>query len=650
MRLVLTSLIAIPVMLDAQVPPTPGPQDIPQAVSGDPGLAGSERPDISRYLNVRTVSATTLSPDGARMSYLTGITGQPQLWASDTRTGRASQLTFLESSVTFQEWSPTGEWIAYGTDRGGNEREGFYLITPDGLRETELLPPSDAFRQWGGWSPNGRRVAFASTERNGEDFDIYVMDVASDGTHGQPRRVLEGRGGLYVVSWRPDGGALVLSQARGEADNDVALLDIATGRLDTLFKPVDAASYNGFEWAPDGSGFYVATNQDRDLAGLAFRDARTRKLRWVDTATSEVEGVAISHDGRWLAWTRNENGYSSLHVRDLTTGRAVPQQAGSLPRGIYSVRFAAREPLLGVQVSGPQVPGDAWMLDPRTGKATRVSESATGGLDASRFVVPEAHSFRSWDGETIHGLLYIPRGLPPGARPPVVLGVHGGPTSQARPGYSAAFQYLLSRGIAVFDLNFRGSTGYGKRFTRLDNGRLRPNAVKDMPAALDWLATTGRVDASRAAVMGGSYGGYMTFAALTQHPDRFRSGVGFVGVSNWVTALEGASPQLKASDRIEYGNIDDPRDREFFTEISPITHVKNVRAPLMVLHGANDPRDPVTEADQLVAAIRAQRGEVEYLRFPDEGHGIRKLSNRITAYRRIATFLERTLQVTRTTP
>jgi len=195
----------------------------------------------------------------------------------------------------------------------------------------------------------------------------------------------------------------------------------------------------------------------------------------------------------------------------------------------------------------------------------------------------------------------------------------------------------------VLDLNFRGSTGYGKRFTRLDDRRLRPNAVKDLAGALDWLATTGKVDVARAGVMGGSYGGYLTFAALAQLPDRFRAGVGLVGVSNWVTALEGASPQLKASDRIEYGDIDDPEDRKFFVELSPITHVRRVRAPLMVLHGANDPRDPVSEADQLVAAIRAQGGQVEYLRFPDEGHGIRKLTNRVTAYRRIAGFLERTL-------
>ena len=229
-------------------------------------------------------------------------------------------------------------------------------------------------------------------------------------------------------------------------------------------------------------------------------------------------------------------------------------------------------------------------------------------------------------------------------RPPVVLSVHGGPTAQARPDFNSVHQYLLARGYAIFDLNFRGSTGFGKRFARLDNGRLRPNAVKDMGAAIDWLARSRHpVDASRAAVMGGSYGGYMTLAALTQLADKFGAGVNFVGVSNWVTALEGASPQLKASDRIEYGNIDDAADREFFRQLSPLTHVANIRSPLMVLHGANDPRDPVTEADQIVRAIRERGGDVEYLRFPDEGHGIRKLSNRIIAYRRVVRFLERTL-------
>ncbi len=649
--------MALPASLPAQQLPTPAPRDIPTPVPGDVGLAGSARPDIARFLNVRSVSTATLAPDGTRLSYLTTTTGQPQLWVVDAGGGAPTQLTFLESSVTFQSWSPSGDWIIYGTDRGGNEREGFYLITPDGLREHELLAPSEAFRVFGGWSRDGRRIAFASTERNGIDFDIYVLDVAGIRTRprstadARPRRVHLGSGGLYVASWRPDGNALLLTQARGEADNDVYHLDLATGRLDTLLAPADGASYSGFAWTPDSRGFYVATNQDRDLAALAHYDLASRALRWIETPDVEVEDVALSDAGRWLAWTLNENGYSGLRLRDLSGGGTIETPQG-LPRGVYGIRFAPAADRLGVRVAGPQLAGDVWTitLDRPGTPIARATTSATGGLDPAGFIVPEPVSFPSWDGETIHGLLYLPTNAPRGAAPPVLLGVHGGPTSQARPTYNPAFQYLLTSGIAVLDLNFRGSTGYGKRFTRLDNQRLRPNAVKDMAGALDWLATTGRVDTSRAAVMGGSYGGYMTFAALAQLPDRFKAGVGFVGVSNWITALEGASPQLKASDRIEYGDIDDPEDRRFFAELSPITHVRNVHAPLMVLHGANDPRDPVAEADQLVAAIRARGGDVEYLRFPDEGHGIRRLSNRIIAYRRIAAFLERTLTPATATP
>jgi dipeptidyl aminopeptidase/acylaminoacyl peptidase len=226
------------------------------------------------------------------------------------------------------------------------------------------------------------------------------------------------------------------------------------------------------------------------------------------------------------------------------------------------------------------------------------------------------------------------------------MSVHGGPTAQATPRFNQTHQYLLSRGIAILDVNYRGSTGYGKSFARLNDGRLRENEFTDLRDAVIWLRGQEGIDGTRVAIMGGSYGGYLTMAALTRLPDLFASGVALVGVANWVTALEGASPQLKASDRIEYGNVEDAADREFFRDISPLTHVANVRAPAMVIHGANDPRDPVTESDQFVRAIRERGGTVEYLRFPDEGHGIRKLSNRIIAYRRIASFLERTLGVT----
>ncbi|HEV2765322.1 MAG TPA: S9 family peptidase [Pyrinomonadaceae bacterium] len=698
-------LFAAPVSRAQNSKQTSAPEDTPTAVAGDIGLAGAPCPDIARYLNVRSASAPSLAPDGSRVAFRTRVTGTPQIWVADVRTaGAPRQITFGES-VTFHEWSPDGRWIAYGVDRGGNEREGFYLISPEGEREIELLAPSESFRVWGGFSHDASQIAFAATEPGSDDFSIYTVNLKA--ASPRPVRAYAGQGGIFVGAWRPDGSGLILTRTRGEDANDVLYLDLRTGKAETLFQPDVAANYDSFEWTADGRGFYMSTDQDRDFSGLAYFDFVRRQLTWVETPSRDVEQVALSPDGRFLAWTENAEGFSEIRLRDLrtkrtasltpTVARRLNARATEAPvRGVVNaLEWAARAPVLAIQLSAPGVPGDVWAFDATrarvaeiifnsgpnsvrgsfvsnsgaarrgrgsrvvgnvipggnvlaaraaSGALVRVTESSLAGLDPARFVAPAAVSFPSHDGVNIHGLLYTPPGASAAKRAPVVLSVHGGPTAQARPDFDEVLQYLLARGYAVLDLNFRGSTGYGKRFARLDNGRLRPNAVRDMAAAVEWLARSNHpVDASRTAVMGGSYGGYMTLAALTQLPDKFRAGVNFVGVSNWVTALEGASPQLKASDRIEYGNIDDPADREFFKQLSPLTHVANIRAPLMVLHGANDPRDPVAEADQIVRAVRGRGGEVEYLRFPDEGHGIRKLSNRVIAYRRVARFLERHL-------
>jgi dipeptidyl aminopeptidase/acylaminoacyl peptidase len=618
------------------IPPTPGPQDVPAPVPGDVTLAGDPRPDITRFLNVRTAFAPSLSPDGTQVAFVTQISGEPQLWTVNAGSGWPRQLTFGEP-ITFHRWSPAGDWILYGQDRGGDEREGYYLVAPDGLREQELLPPGDAFRVLGDFTTDGRRVAYVSTARTGIDFDLHVLDLET----GSDRLVFEGRMGLYADSFRPDGGAVLLTEARGEDANDVFLLDTASGELETLFSPLDRAFYGSFAWLPDGSGFYLVTNQDREFRALAFFDLRERTIDFVETPDHDVEQATLSADGRYLIWTTNEGDGFGFHARNLATGERLASPA--LPRGIYGVQWAAAAPVAAVSVTSPAIPGDIWTWNAATGDLRRATYSDAAGLDLSRMVSPEHHSFESLDGLTIHGLLYLPQDLPPGERPPVLLGVHGGPTAQALPTFNAAHQYLLTRGIAVFDLNFRGSTGYGRSFARLNDGRLRENELLDLQAAVDWLIEHPRVDGTRVAIMGGSYGGYLTMAGLTRLPDLFRSGVAFVGVSDWITALEGASPQLQASDRIEFGDINDPDDREFFVGLSPLAHVQSIRAPVMVLHGANDPRDPVAESDQFVRAIREQRGEVQYLRFPDEGHSIRRLENRIIAYRRIAAFLEETL-------
>ncbi len=610
------------------------PDDLSGLVSGELAPIGG---DISRYLNVRKAQRPSLSPDGQRVSFITQITGKSQLWVVDAAGGWPIQYTFGRP-LRFHQWSPRGDWIVYGKDDAGNEREGFFLISASGDAGRELLPPSDAFRVFGGFNHDGSCVAYAGTERNGSDFDIYVLDIDS----GENRLVFHGRAGMYAVSWSPDGRHLILTEERGEDANDVHLLEIATGTIETLFEPHEASYYGSFSWSPDSSGFYMATNQNRDYIGVAYYDIKAGSLSYVETSDCDFEQVALSPDGEILAWSINEEGYSKLYFRNIHSGEAIAPPEP--PRGVYRIQWATHASVLAITVSGPQLPGDIWTWHVTPGQLHRSTRSAVVGFDLKRLVEPEACRFDVEDGTTVHGLLYLPPGATQGKKVPVLIEVHGGPTMQARPCFNPVHQYFLHHGIAVFDLNYRGSTGFGKHYARLNDGRLRENEILDISGAVTWLARERPVDTSRAALMGASYGGYLTMYAMTRLPDHFRAGVAFVGVSNWITALEGTSPQLRASDRIEYGDIDNLADREFFRRISPITHVANVKAPMMVVHGVNDPRNPVCESDKFVEAIRDHGGRVHYLRFQDEGHGIQKLSNRIKAYRRIAGFLERILQ------
>ncbi len=638
-------LSALPAAAGGKEPPAwPWPQDVPRPGNVAPAPAGRLPYDIVRFLMVRSVRAPRLSPDGRRLAFIADITGVPQLWVVDAEGGWPRQLTFGRG-VTFHRWLPDGSGLLYAADHDGNEKEAFHLISPDGLKERLVLPHDGSFRAFGAFSPDGRRFVFSSTRRNGTDFDLYVADLETGGV----RLVREGRFGWFAAAWQPGGDLVLVREIRGEDGNDLHLLDMATGRLTTLFRPEVPSWYGDFAWDPDGRGFYLATDHERDFRGLAHYDPARGELRWIETPPHDVENVTLAGDGRWLAWTTNEGGWSRLHVRDLATGRDLtpPQE---LPTGVFSLSGARRAARLAIRVSGPKVPGDAWVWDLETGRLHRATRATMAGIDPDSLVTPESVFFEARDGVRLHGLLYLPPAPGPRAngrtvatKPPVVVRVHGGPTGQARPSFRPVIQYLVGRSIAVLDLDFRGSTGFGKTFARLDNGRQRPRAVRDLVDALAFLARDGRVDATRAAVMGGSYGGFLVNAVLGMYPDAFRAGVSFVGVSDWVRALEEASPALKASDRLEYGDVTDPEWRAFFREISPITHADRIRAPMLVAHGVNDPRDPVAESDRLVRKVRARGVPVIYFRFPDEGHGVRRLANRVALYRAVARFLEREL-------
>jgi dipeptidyl aminopeptidase/acylaminoacyl peptidase len=614
----------------------PFPQDIPQPAQAAPGLAGDLPVDIVRFLLTRGAGSPQLSPDGESVVFTSNVTGLAQLWLVSARGGWPRQLTF-GPAVTLHRWLPDGSGLMYAADRQGDEREAYWFLSADGTRERPILDFDGAFRVFGSFDDDGSRLVYSSTLRNGIDFDIHVADVAT----GESRLVHEGRFGYLADAWQPGGSLVLVRETRGEDGNDLHLLDIDSGELQTLFAPPEHAYFGDFAWRPDGSGFYLITNYEREFQAVAHYSLASGELEILEQVEGQdIDGLALSPDGRDLVWTVNDGGWSRLEGRDLSTGRplAVPE----LPRGVYSIGFAGASSVLSISVSGPDEPGAVWTWNLETEQLAEAAPSELAGIPREILVSPETVSFRARDDVELHGLLYLP--TPAGENPPPLLMlVHGGPTAQARPDFSAVTQYLVGRGIAVLDFNFRGSTGYGKTFTRLDNQRLRPDAVRDLIDALDFLRADGRVNADRAAVMGGSYGGYLVNDVLGRYPEAFAAGVSFVGVSDWVRALEEASPALQASDRIEYGDIHDVQMREFFRELSPLTRVDRIIAPMLFQHGANDPRDPVGESDRMVLALRERGLEVEYLRHPDEGHSVRRLENRIDMYRRVAAFLEKHL-------
>jgi len=612
------------------------PEDIPLIEPVTVGLAGKKPADIVRYLMVRGAMQTGISPDGSQVAFSYRVTGEPQLWIVNSAGGWPTQLTFGKG-ITFFRWAPDGEHLVIGRDADGNEREGYYLLSADGTNERQLLPLSDAFRAFGMFSKDGSQFLFSSTERNGRDFDVYLTDVDS----GDTRIVYEGNFGFFPASWQPGGDLVLVNETRGEDGNDVHVLNMKDGELSPLFKPDVSSAYRSYSWLPDGSGFYLSTNQDREFAALAFYSLDDRKLGFVDTPDADIGNVTLSGNGKYLGWTTNEDGYSILHMMNRDSGKRI--DAPDLPPGVYGLEFANDTSVLRIRVTGPAIPGDVFVWNVETGSMSHSVMSTLAGLDQDTFVTPESLRYAARDGLELQGLLYLPDDAQFDFKPPVVVKVHGGPTAQSRPTFQAQVQYLVNNGIAVFDVNVRGSTGFGKTYTRLDNQEKRLDSVRDLVDTVAFLSQDERLNTNRIAVMGGSYGGYMVNAVLGSYPGVFDAGASMVGVSDWVRALQEASPALKASDRIEYGDIREERWQEFYKVNSPINNAHKINVPLLVQHGVNDPRDPVTESDRIVSTIRKNGGTVRYMRFPDEGHGLSKQANRVAFYRELVAFLEEQL-------
>ena len=614
--LLLATLVSIP----AQVPDN-------LVAEGVPAIPPELRADAGRYLEFRSASFSSWHPVRREMLVSTRFADAPQLHLVKMPGGARRQLTFTPEPVGGGSFQPkSGESIVFAQDSGGGE---FYQLHRYDLADGRITLLTDGKSRNSGptWARSGKWFAYTSTRRNGKDNDVHVIQP---GDPKSDRLLIEVAGGGWsVTDVSEDETKLLLLEYISINESHLWLADAKTGAKE-LLTPKDGGkiAWSHAEFARDAKSIFVTTDKDSEFQRLCRMNLATKQLTPLTANLPwDVAGFALSPDGRTIAFVSNEDGASVLHLIDARSGRkrSVPK----LPLGVIGgLEWHENGRDLGFSLTSARSPADAWSLDVKTGRLERWTESETGGLNPAEFVEPEVVRLKSFDGLTISALVYRPDSKKfPGPRP-VLINIHGGPEAQSRPVFQARNNYYLSElGVAIVYPNVRGSDGYGKTFLTLDNGFQREDSVKDIGALLDWVEKDARLDRQRTAVIGGSYGGYMVLACMTHYSPRLRCGVDVVGISSFLTFLKNTQDYRRDLRRVEYGDERDPKMAEFLERISPMASVKNISKPLFVVQGKNDPRVPVTEAEQMVKAIRDQGGQVWYLMAKDEGHGFQKKKN-----------------------
>ena len=600
----------------------------------DPLYAGDSLriPDIETYMQIGSASEPYISPDGKMVYFTTWLTGVTQLYRVDREGGWPFQLTFFKDGIDFYLLSPDCNRAIIGASVGGSEQAQFYLVETTTGSMTQLTDVKEANFGSPEWSPDGSVIAFRSNEVNGRDFYIYVMDVETR----ERELIVEKEGYHFVGDWSDDGRYILIYHLVSNTNYDLYLLNIKDQELTLLTPHKGDVIYNYAYFTPDAKSIYMITNYKHERMRLACLDIANKKIDFIieKEANWDIEELNLSRDGRFLAWIVNEEGYARMKLYDLDAKKYItPPTLGGIVR---SSTFSDNG-IVCFSFSSPSKTADIWVWDWHNKKLNKITHSTYAGIDPATFVEPELIRYKSFDGLDIPAFLYLPSDYK-GGKIPFIINVHGGPEAQFRPGFIRHFQYLIKNGYGILAPNIRGSRGYGKHYMNLDNYKKRLDSVKDIEYAARWLIKSGYTDSTMLAIKGGSYGGYMTLAALTTYPTLFAAGVDEVGIANFVTFLENTKPYRRALREFEYGPL---KDKKFLTEISPLTHADNIEAPLLIIHGENDSRVPVSEARQIAEVIKNKGGIVDTLIFPDEGHGVGKLSNRLKVYRRMVDFFDK---------
>jgi dipeptidyl aminopeptidase/acylaminoacyl peptidase len=602
-----------------------------------PPIPSSVVEDLNRYQNVRSAGFVDWDRDGEGIFVSTRFGDVPQLHHVGHPGGARTQLTFFDEPIGGASRQPGGSRMVFTMDAGGSEFSQIFLFDPMSGSDAVMLTDGESRNGAVVWDRNGQWIAYQSTRRNGASNDVWMMNVDNPETAGI---VLESPDGTWWggVDFSADNQHLLVLNYVGNADSRIHLLNLETGERRMLAgDPENPSSNIPVAFDREGKGFFFVTDVTGDFQQLAWQSLEAGAKPEIITADIpwHVEGGTLSEARDRMAFTVNEEGFSRLYLMDPATREF--RQVDAIPTGLVGgLEFSPDGRTLGMTLNTAQTPSDSFALKlgdtPLAyGELTRWTYSEVGGLDTDNFIEPQLVRYPTFDSgkggpDHIPAWLY----LPPGEGPhPVIIDIHGGPEGQARPSFSSTTQMWLQKlGAAVIEPNVRGSDGYGKHYLSLDNGFKREDSVKDIGALLDWIATQPQLDQSRVAVFGGSYGGYMVLASAVHYSDRLKAAVDIVGISNFVTFLENTQSYRRDLRRAEYGDERDPAMRAHLEAISPLNHVGKIAVPMFVVQGQNDPRVPVTEAEQIVAALREAGQPVWYMNALNEGHGYRKKENR----------------------
>ncbi len=594
---------------------------------------------ISQFFAIRAITTLSISPDGKTIAYITNTNGLPNIWTIPIQGGWTSQITLQENAVTSLFYSPKKNQIAFQSDLQGDENFQLYLVSDKG-GETEYITPSHIGSQvqFCSWNKKGDKILFSSNKRDKRFFDTYVYDLET-----KTEDCIYESNDIYpqvAVAWSKDEKHVLYQKFYNNSDQDVLLYELAEKKMLNITEHKGAMKNLGGYFSKKDNNVYFISDYEREFEALAFYNIKSGEIGWTKQEKWDITNYTFSKSEKYLLYSINENGATKLKLENRRSGKT---KTIKLPKGnCIFFEFTPDEKKIVLIFDSAQNPNDIYVYDIKKEKFSQITFSMIGGIPRNDFVVPNEIKYKSFDGLEISGYMYIPKGMKKDGTNPAIVWPHGGPEWQEKVLFHKFFQILTNNGYIVIAPNFRGSTGYGKSFQRKIYKDWGGGEFKDVLGAYEYLAGSGYADRSKIAVVGGSFGGFMTLTCVTKAPELWKCAVDIFGPSNLLTFQKSIPEHWKPGVAELVG--DPEKDLEMLKERSPINFVDNIKCPIFIIQGKNDPRVSQSESDQIVERLRSQNKDVEYLVLEDEGHGFSKVSNQILVWEKICKYLNKHLK------